>query len=71
MNVPKDATPADIADMYIKSWQMGLKAVAVYRDGCKRTQPLNTSKEAAADTGANKEVERITPSIDLFDASRL
>jgi ribonucleoside-diphosphate reductase alpha chain len=59
VNVPKDATPADIADMYIKSWQMGLKAVAVYRDGCKRTQPLNTSKEAAADTGANKEVERI------------
>jgi len=58
VNVPHDATPADIADMYIKSWQLGLKAVAVYRDGCKRTQPLNTSLEAANATGA-KEVERI------------
>jgi ribonucleoside-diphosphate reductase alpha chain len=58
VNVPHEATPAEIADMYIKSWQMGLKAVAVYRDGCKRTQPLNTSLESANATGA-KEVERI------------
>ena len=60
VNVPHDATPADIADMYIKSWQLGLKAVAVYRDGCKRTQPLNTSLEASNATNAKeKEVERI------------
>ena len=60
VNVPHDASPADIADMYIKSWQLGLKAVAVYRDGCKRTQPLNTSLEAANNDGAvTKEVERI------------
>jgi len=59
VNLPNDATPADIADMYIKSWQMGLKAVAIYRDGCKRTQPLNTSLEAANSDGSKKEVERI------------
>ena len=41
--MPKDSTVQDIADVYMESWRLGLKAVAVYRDGCKRTQPLNTS----------------------------
>ncbi len=45
VNMPADSTPADIADAYIQSWRMGLKAVAVYRDGCKRTQPLNTGRD--------------------------
>ena len=38
------ATIEDIATVYLESWQMGLKAVAVYRDGCKRTQPLSTGE---------------------------
>ena len=45
VNMPTDATPAEIANAYIESWRMGLKAVAVYRDGCKRSQPLTTSQE--------------------------
>jgi ribonucleoside-diphosphate reductase alpha chain len=45
VNLPTDASVADIEDAYIQSWKLGLKAVAVYRDGCKRTQPLNTSSE--------------------------
>ncbi|MDP6933213.1 MAG: vitamin B12-dependent ribonucleotide reductase, partial [Myxococcota bacterium] len=45
VNVPSDATPEDISNLYIDSWKLGLKAVAVYRDGCKRTQPLNTSQD--------------------------
>jgi ribonucleoside-diphosphate reductase alpha chain len=45
VNLPRDCSPADIADAYIQSWRMGLKAIAVYRDGCKRTQPLNTSND--------------------------
>ncbi len=44
VNLPADCTPADIADTYIQAWRLGLKALAVYRDGCKRTQPLNTGK---------------------------
>ena len=54
VNVPNDATPDDIAETYLESWKLGLKAVAIYRDGSKRTQPLNTSKEkpAAEKTGA-------------------
>ena len=44
VNMPKDATVEDIQQAYIESWRIGVKAVAIYRDGCKRTQPLNTSK---------------------------
>jgi ribonucleoside-diphosphate reductase alpha chain len=47
VNMPADSTPEDIANAYVESWRMGLKAVAVYRDGCKRSQPLSTSKEEA------------------------
>jgi ribonucleoside-diphosphate reductase alpha chain len=47
VNMPTDATVEEIANAYLESWQMGLKAVAVYRDGCKRSQPLSTSKEEA------------------------
>jgi ribonucleoside-diphosphate reductase alpha chain len=45
VNMPTDSTPDDIANAYLESWRLGLKAVAVYRDGCKRSQPLSTSKD--------------------------
>ncbi len=45
VNVPTNSTVQDIADIYLASWKLGLKAVAIYRDGCKRTQPLNTSMD--------------------------
>jgi ribonucleoside-diphosphate reductase alpha chain len=45
VNMPTDATPEDIADAYLEAWRMGVKAIAVYRDGCKRSQPLSTSKD--------------------------
>jgi ribonucleoside-diphosphate reductase alpha chain len=44
VNMPSDSTPEEIANAYLESWRLGLKAVAVYRDGCKRSQPLSTSK---------------------------
>ncbi len=34
----------DICDAYVEGWKMGLKCVAIYRDGSKRSQPLNTKK---------------------------
>ena len=43
VNMPEDSTPEEIAKAYVESWRLGLKAVAVYRDGCKRSQPLSTS----------------------------
>ena len=46
INVPNSATVEDIEDAYIEAWKSGVKCVAIYRDGCKRTQPLNTSASA-------------------------
>jgi ribonucleoside-diphosphate reductase alpha chain len=48
VNVPKEATAEDIERAYLESWKLGAKAVSIYRDGSKRTQPLNTSKDAKA-----------------------
>ena len=45
INMPEDSTPEDIMQAYIEGWQMGLKAVAIYRDNCKRSQPLSTKKK--------------------------
>ena len=54
VNVPNDATPEDIAETYMEAWKLGIKAVAIYRDGSKRTQPLNTSKEVPAEKAGTK-----------------
>ena len=51
VNVPKEATVEDIEKAYIDSWRIGAKAVSIYRDGSKRTQPLNTSKAAVMRAG--------------------
>jgi len=45
VNVPKEATVDDISQAYVQSWKLGAKAISIYRDGSKRTQPLNTSKD--------------------------
>jgi ribonucleoside-diphosphate reductase alpha chain len=42
VNLPPEASVQDIRDAYIQAWKMGLKCVAIYRDGSKRSQPLNT-----------------------------
>ena len=42
INMPEESTAEDIMDAYIESWRLGLKAVAIYRDGSKRVQPLST-----------------------------
>ena len=44
INVPTDARVEDIEQAYIDAWRLGTKAVSIYRDGSKRTQPLNTSR---------------------------
>ncbi len=44
VNMPSECTVADIRDTYVQAWKMGLKCVAIYRDGSKRSQPLNTKK---------------------------
>jgi ribonucleoside-diphosphate reductase alpha chain len=45
VNLPTDATIEEIQQTYMESWKLGLKCIAIYRDGCKRSQPLSTSLE--------------------------
>ncbi|MGE5177958.1 MAG: vitamin B12-dependent ribonucleotide reductase [Bacteroidota bacterium] len=56
VNMPESATAQDIADAYMAAWKGGLKAIAIYRDGSKRSQPLSTSKE---DRGAQRPVLQV------------
>ncbi len=60
VNMPNDATPEDIEQVYMEAWRLGLKAIAIYRDGSKRTQPLSTKKpdEETKETPAMQIVER-------------
>ena len=57
VNMPQEATVEDIMQTYIEAWQLGLKAVAIYRDGSKRSAPLNTKKTV----GMGGEADAITP----------
>lgn len=52
INVRSDATKEQIADLYMRSWKAGLKCVAIFRDGCKLSQPINTSLDHKEKSGA-------------------
>jgi ribonucleoside-diphosphate reductase alpha chain len=52
VNMPHDTTVEEIEKTYIEAWRMGLKAIAIYRDGCKRSQPLSTGKDEDVKAGA-------------------
>ena len=45
INMPKETSEEEIEEAYLEGWRQGLKAIAIYRDGCKRSQPLSTKKE--------------------------
>lgn len=57
VNLPNSATEKDISDIYFEAWRLGIKAVAVYRDGSKVSQPLNAKKKVA---GQTEEIDRPT-----------
>ncbi len=54
VNVPNESTVDDIEKIYFESWKMGLKSVALYRDGCKLSQPLNTSSSSLTENKEKK-----------------
>ncbi len=57
VNLPNSATVDDVADVYRLGWELGLKAIAIYRDGSKRTQPLSTTDGSKAKAGVAPVVE--------------
>ena len=71
VNLPSDATVAEIEEVYYEGWKLGLKALAVYRDNCKVGQPLSDSKGAPSDeaseivhpTATRKRLPKSRPSI--------
>jgi len=48
VNLPNQASVEDIMEAYLQAWKLGLKAVAIYRDGCKQSQPLSAAGSATA-----------------------
>ncbi|MGA7922920.1 MAG: vitamin B12-dependent ribonucleotide reductase [Thermoplasmata archaeon] len=52
INLPNEATVEDIEKIYLEAWRMGIKSVALYRDGCKASQPYETGKGKSGVAGA-------------------
>jgi ribonucleoside-diphosphate reductase alpha chain len=55
INMPHEATVADIEDAYMESWKLGLKAMALYRDGSKLSQPLSAKSDSTAEAEEERE----------------
>ncbi len=66
VNLPNEATIEDVADIYYEGWKLGLKAVALYRDGCKASQPLSSSgsKEKKDDKTETRTIQTPVEAID-------
>jgi ribonucleoside-diphosphate reductase alpha chain len=61
VNMPNDSSVEDIREAYVQAWKMGLKCVAIYRDGSKRSQPLNTKR---TNDGGDKTVQAEAPALE-------
>jgi ribonucleoside-diphosphate reductase alpha chain len=61
INMPETATVDEIADAYVEAWRLGLKAVAIYRDGSKKNQVLVTSKDE------KKEAKAVVAAVEVED----
>ena len=65
VNVPHETTVDEIEDLYVEGWTLGLKAVAIYRDGSKLSQPLNSAASDDKDDTADKKTEASMPLSDM------
>ena len=61
VNLPSEATIEDIEQIYFQAWKLGLKDIALYRDGCKLSQPLNTQLENKQETVTEKAIQKKLP----------
>ena len=70
INLPHEATVEEIADSYLMSWKLGLKANAIYRDGSKLSQPLSTKSDKKTKTDSAEASEEVATS-QMVDLSNL
>ncbi|HEY6337048.1 MAG TPA: vitamin B12-dependent ribonucleotide reductase [Candidatus Sulfotelmatobacter sp.] len=54
VNLPENASVEDIMEAYLQAWKLGIKAVAIYRDGCKKSQPLSAAGTKTAESSATR-----------------
>ena len=59
VNLPETATIDDVSEAYVEAWKHGLKAIAIYRDGSKKVQPVNTTNKESNAKAVETVVERI------------
>ncbi len=59
VNMPQDSTVEDISDAYTQAWRLGIKALAIYRDGSKTAQALRTDAQQTADVTADVDIEAL------------
>src|SRR6202022_3896111 len=70
VNLPHEATVEEIESVYLESWKLGLKCIAIYRDGCKRSQPLSSSSDAKKEEKAASDARAALASIATAEAVR-
>ncbi len=73
INMPEESTVEDVMQAYIESWKLGIKAVAIYRDNSKRSQPLSAAgakKDPAAAKAAEEEASPVAQQRELFLQAR-
>ncbi|MFP5489844.1 MAG: vitamin B12-dependent ribonucleotide reductase, partial [Acidimicrobiia bacterium] len=63
VNMPEEATIEDVEQLHIDAWEMGVKAIAIYRDNCKVGQPLSTVKKEAAVETVTEVVEKVVEKV--------
>lgn len=71
VNLVSTTTPQEIADIYLESWKLGLKCVALYRDGCKRSQPLATKERSDAQSESKVVVREVVREVAVTKRSPL
>jgi len=69
INLPNEATVDEISDSYLLSWQLGLKACALYRDGSKLSQPLSNKSDKKKKTDAAEEAKEEAPAAPAVDSN--
>jgi ribonucleoside-diphosphate reductase alpha chain len=68
VNLPENASVEDIMEAYLQAWKLGLKAVAVYRDGCKKSQPLSAAGTKTANSSKEDSRAAAAPQEDNLNA---